>query len=174
MCAGLSVTASRLAVSVERPGRCTGAIVDTTVCASCSVVTVPVVERGAPGVVAVVVINCVVVVPIKSPIVPAPPKSSVEADAEADSERKVRTAIPDSRIGVPARPWPYGTAINQPGIVGGDVNDIGVSRLNDDCRVLGCYCLLRRGLKIARLLGSLAHHLNCVHYVLLLVIVGIA
>jgi hypothetical protein len=34
--------------------------------------------------------------------------------------------------------------------------------------------LLRRALKIARFLGSLAHHLHGIHYILLLVVIGIA
>jgi hypothetical protein len=34
--------------------------------------------------------------------------------------------------------------------------------------------LLGRGLKIARLLGSLAHYLYGIHYILLLVVIGIA
>src|ERR1700732_3747265 len=105
---------------------------------------------------------------------PAPSISSVEADSEADSVRQVRAAIPDSGILVPSRPRLYGPSVNQPWIIFGDVNDFGTGRLDDDGRVLGRYGLLRRGLKTASFLRPLAHHLNSIHHILLLVVVGVA
>src|ERR1700732_5231778 len=96
---------------------------------------------------------------------PAPSISSVEADSEADSVRQVRAAIPDSGILVTSRPRRYGTAVNQPWIIFGDVNDFGTGRLDDDGRVLGRYGLLRRGLEIAGFLGPTAHHLNSIPHI---------
>src|ERR1700688_1556314 len=105
---------------------------------------------------------------------PAPPISSVEADSEANSVRQARAAIPDSGILGPSWPRLSGTSVNQPWIIFGDVNDFGNGRLDDDGRVLGCYGLLRSGLKIAGFLRPLAHHLNSIHHILLLVVVGVA
>ena len=46
--------------------------------------------------------------------------------------------------------------------------------MNDDRRALRRHGLLRRALKIAGLLGALAHHLDGVRYILLLVVISIA
>src|SRR6266403_1422845 len=141
---------------------------------STSVVVVPVVKRAAPRVVPVVVISYGPVMPVRSPMTPAPPISAVEADSEADSVRRVQPAIPDSGIFVPSRPRLYGTSVNHPWIIFGDVDDFGVSRLDDDARVFGRYGLLVRILKIARFLCALAHHLYGIHHVLFLVVVSVA
>jgi hypothetical protein len=50
---------------------------------SIAVEVVPVIEGVAPGVVTIVVVNYVSVMPIKSPMVPAPPITSVPADSKA-------------------------------------------------------------------------------------------
>src|SRR6266478_5957361 len=139
-----------------------------------SVVVVPVIKRGAPGVVPIVIMNYDSVMPIGPPMMPAPTITSVVANAEADSERKVRAAIPYSRIRIPPRPLLDGTSVNQPWIIFGDVDDVGAGRLDDDGRVLGRYGLLLRILKIARFLRPAAHHLNGVHHVLFLVVVSVA
>src|SRR5271166_6189735 len=139
-----------------------------------SVVVVPVVKRAAPGVVVVVVIVYVSVVPIASPMIPAPSPTSEPTDSKADSEPEGGAVIPDSGIRVPTRPRHDGISINHPRIVRGDVNHLGVSRLNDDCRVLRSYGLLRSGLKSAGLLRPLAHHLYGIHHILSLVVVGVA
>src|SRR5467141_3266916 len=143
-------------------------------CFSTSVVVVPVIKRAAPGVVPVVVISYGPVTPVRSPMTPAPPISSVEADSEADSVRWVQPVIPDSGILVPSRPRLYAISINQPWIIFGDVNDFGAGRLDDDGRVLGRYGLLLRVLKFARFLRALAHHLYGIHHVLFLVVVSVA
>src|SRR5882672_2571200 len=86
---------------------------------STSVVVVPVIKRATLGVVPVVVIGYGSVMPVRSPMTPAPPISSVEADSEADSIRRVQPAIPDSGILVPSRPRLYATSVNQPGSYSG-------------------------------------------------------
>src|SRR5467141_3054479 len=141
---------------------------------STSVVVVPVIKSAAPGFEPVVVISYGPVMPVRSPMTPAPPVSSVEADSEADSVRRVQPAIPDSGILVPSRPRLYATSVNQPWIIFGDVNDFGASRLDDDGRVLGRYGLLLRSQKIARFLRALAPHLYGIHHVLFLVVVSVA
>src|SRR6266566_4274191 len=141
---------------------------------SASIVVVPVIKRGAPGVVPIVIMNYDSVMPIGPPMMPAPTITSVVANAEADSERKVRAAIPYSRIRIPPRPRHYGIPVNNPRIVRGDINDLGTSSLDDDVRVLRRYGLLLRILKFARFLRALAHHLYGIHHVLFLVVVSVA
>src|SRR5467141_2152155 len=148
--------------------------VNSSALASPSVKVVPVIKGVAPGVVPVVVISYGSVVPIRSPMMPAPSITSVEADSKADSERQIRAAIPNSGVWVPPRPRYYRTSVNQPRIIRGNVNDIGLGRLDDDGRVLRCYGLLGRARKIAGFLRALAHHLHGVHHILLLVVVGVA
>src|SRR6266850_1700609 len=141
---------------------------------SSSVVVVPVIERVAPGVVPIVIMNYDSVMPIGPPMMPAPTITSVVANAEADSERRVRAAIPYSRIRIPPRPRLYAISVNQPWIIFGDVDDFGASRLDDDVRVLRPYGLLLRILKFARFLRALAHHLYSIHHVLFPVVVSVA
>src|SRR5271166_1475990 len=194
-----TVSSSRLGVSAERMGRCAGTVVNSsarsdipvgrpvpcvggtsafavnsTGSSPASVVVVPVVKRAAPGVVVVVVIVHVSVVPIASPMIPAPSPTSEPTDSEADSEPEGGAVIPNSGIRVPIRPRGDWVSVNHPRIVRGDVNDLRVSRLNDDRRALGGYSLLGRGLEIAGFLRPLAHCLHGIHHVLFLVVVGVA
>jgi hypothetical protein len=142
--------------------------------ASVPVEVVPVIESVAPRVVPVVVVNDVSVMPIASPMMPAPSIASEPTNSEAGSEREVGAVKPDSGIRVPPRPLRDGISVNHPRIISRDVNVIGASRLNDDRRVLRGYGLLRCGLKITGLLCPLAHHLYCIHHILLLVVVGVS
>lgn len=107
---------------------------------------VPVIERVAVGVVAVVVVNWVAIVPVESPMSPAPSEAAKETDAERDPEGKIRTAIPNSRIRIPAGPRTNGPAVNNPWVVSGNVNNFGIGRLNDHRGALVRYGLLRSAL----------------------------
>src|SRR5208283_4758555 len=194
-----TVSSSRLGVSAERMGRCAGTVVNSsarsgvpigrpvprvggtsafavnsTGSSPASVVVVPVVKRAAPGVVVVVVIVHVSVVPIASPMIPAPSPTSEPTDSEADSEPEGWAVIPNSWIRVPIRPRLDWVSVNHPRVVGRNINHLGASRLNDDRRPLRVYGLLRRGLKSAGLLRALAHHLYGTHHILSLVVVGVA
>src|SRR4029077_27028 len=108
------------------------------------------------------------------PMIPPPSIAAKETDSKTEAEREIGAAIPYSGIGIPSGPRHDGVSINQPWIVRGNVNDLGISRLNDDCRALRFYGLLRRVLKIAGFLRALAHHLHGIHYILFLIVVGIA
>src|SRR5580692_8584892 len=112
--------------------------------------------------------------PVKSPTAPTPSEAAKPSDSEADAEGKVGSSKPNSRIGVPARPRNDRRTVNQPRIIGWDVNDVGFGGFNYDVRVFLLYLLLRRVFEIAGLLGAPTHHLHSVHYVLLLVVVGVA
>src|ERR1700723_2088510 len=113
------------------------------------------------------------VMPVKSPMAPAPSKATEEANSKTNSEREVRASIPNSGIRIPARPGHNWTAVHQPRIIGGDINDIGLRRLNDYRRALRSHGLLRGALQIAGGFRFLAHYLNRVHHFLLLVVVGV-
>src|SRR6266478_3323044 len=199
---GFSVSSTCFVVSFKRARRCAGTVgfaaslasvlagwptlfvaagtiraavaVSSAARVSASIVVVPVIKRGAPGVVPVVVISYGPVMPVRSPMMPAPPISSVEADSEADSVRRVQPVIPDSGILVPSRPRLYAISINQPWIIFRDVDDVGAGRLDDDGRVLGRYGLLLRILKFARFLRALAQRLYGIHHALFLVVVSVA
>lgn len=95
----LRISPGSLRVSIERPGRCAGTIVDGTAVAdaplhvrgyaslpSRPVVAAAVVKCVASRVVPVVVINCVSSSPIKSPAVPAPSETAEKTDSEAGTE----------------------------------------------------------------------------------------
>src|SRR5208283_1755628 len=198
--AGFSVASSRLPVSVERPGRCAGTVVHSTACshvpgpvprvdagvnsartavnsaapACSSVVVAPVIKRAASGVVPAAVIPCVSVMPIESPMAPAPAKAAVPADSEADSEIEIRAAKPNSRIRIPSRPSHDGIAVNQPRVIGRDVNYIGISGLNVNVWAIVPYDFLRSSLEAAGLFRFMAHHLHRVHHILLLIVISVA
>src|SRR6516225_7768139 len=193
LAAGFTVSSSSLGVSAESMARSAGTIESSDALASSpvagqsalhvrcyapfassSVVIVSVVKRAGPGVVPVVVISYVSVMPVESPMTPAPSKTGEETDSEADSERKVWATEPNSGIRVPVKPRGDWVSVHQPRVVGRNVNDTGVRRFNDDRRALRRYDLLRRGLKIAGCLSPLAHHLYGIHNILLLVVVGVA
>ena len=163
--AGCSVSSRRLSVSVESPGRWAGTAGKSTARAPASVggsaapasapvEAAPVIKRVAPRVVPAAAISCVTATPIESPVIPAPSKASEEADSKPHPERQVRAAKPNSGIRVPSRPRHDGISVSHPRIIRGDVNDLGVGRLNDDRRALVGYDLLRRGLKIASALRA--------------------
>jgi hypothetical protein len=94
--AGFSVSSSSLGISVERPGRCAGTAGNSATLAnstadvgsyaplaSSSVIIVSVIKRVTPGVVPVVVVSYGSVMPIRSPMMPAPSVTSEVADSEA-------------------------------------------------------------------------------------------
>ena len=120
------------------------------------------------------VVDGIAIAPVEPPPTPSPAIGPDETNIEADSKGEVRPTKPDSRIRVPARPRYQGITVNQPWIICGNVNHLGIRRLNGNRRVLVLYSLLRSGLQIARCLRPLTHHLHGVHHVLLLIVVRVA
>jgi len=151
--AGCGVASSSPPVTAERLVGSAGTVVNTTVRAFTSVERAPVIKRSALGVVPAVVVDCIVVMPIEPPMTPSPSKTAEEADSKADSEEEERTVIPNSGIGVPPRPSDDRASVNDPRIIGGDINDFGAGRLDLDNEPCGRYSLLRRGLEIASFLS---------------------
>src|SRR5580658_2226720 len=188
--AGFSVSSSRSVVSVERHGPCTGMVENPAIAAIAlrsvlhvsgyarlaagPVVIVSVIRRPAHRVVSCATVKGVSVMPIESPMRPPPSKTAEPTDSEADSEREIWPAKPNSRIWVPERPRSDRVSVNHPGVIRRNVNHIGTGRLNDDGRALVGYGLLLCGLEIAIFLCLLAHYLHGTHHILLLVVVGVA
>src|SRR5215469_423861 len=139
------------------------------------IVATPVVVGCAPRVVPVVVVFYPTMVPITSPMMPAPSVAPVESDFESNSELDVRSRIPNSRIRIPS--WPghnHRKPIHNPGIVSWYVNDFRIGGLNHDRFALGLYDLLLCCLQIAGLFGFFAHDLYGGHHVCFLVVVGVS
>src|ERR1700734_2582954 len=114
------------------------------------------------------------VVPVESPASPSPSETAEPTDAETKSKGQMRAAESDSGIVVTIGPGRYRISVNGPRVVGRHIDHIRLSRLNHYIIVLILYGLLRRRFQIAGCLRFLAHALNCVHHVLLLVVVSIA
>ena len=131
-------------------------------------------DRAAVGDIGVVVVSRAVTVPIIIPVMPAPPKSSKEADAEADSESNPRSGQEKPRHGIPAGIGDDRLAIYEPGIVGRHIDHFRIGRLNDDCVALGRYFLLFIAAQVASLVSLLTHRLNSIRDILLLVGIGVA
>src|ERR1700691_5794688 len=89
------------------------------------------------------------VVPIESPVMPSPAKAAEEANSKTNTEREIWAAEPDSWIWIPSWPRYNRAAVNQPGIVTRNINDIWISRFNDNRLSLRRYGLLGRGFQIA-------------------------
>src|SRR5208283_6143090 len=124
--------------------------------------------------VGVVVVHDRPVVPIKSPVRPAPTKAAKEPDSKAHTEGQVWTVKPNSWVGVPPWPGKYRVSVDQPRIVCRHIDHFWIGRLDNDCLSLSCYGLLRSALQISRVLRSLAQHLHRIHYLLLLIHIRIA
>ncbi len=170
---GRGVSASRLVIAFKGPGADSGTERSGS-SGSAAVKVVAVIKRSALGVVTAAVVKWVSTVPVEAPMAPSPAVAAIPADTEADSEGKVRAAKPDSWVWIPSRPRYDGITVNQPWIVGRNINHSGIGGLNVDVRTLIGDNLLRRVLQIAGSLGFAAHDLNGVHHILLLVVVGVA
>ena len=78
------------------------AMVEVAVTKIASIEVIAIDDRSAMRDISVVVVYRCTAMPIVSPVMPAPPKSSEEADAEADSKSNPHAAKEDSRHGIPA------------------------------------------------------------------------
>src|ERR1700722_15878042 len=80
--------------------------------------------------VSVVVVDDRSVVPVKSPVMPAPTEAAEVPDSKAQAERQVWTVKPDSWIRIPPRPGKYRISVDQPRIVRGHVHHVRIGRLD--------------------------------------------
>src|SRR6266404_712514 len=85
--------------------------------ASAPIECIVVEKRPAVGHETVVVKNNIVVMPIRSPVVPSPAKPAKEANAKPQAKRDSRSGKEQSGIRIPAWPNPHGRSIHEPGII---------------------------------------------------------
>ena len=131
-------------------------------------------DRSAVGDVGVVVVNHPMAMPVASPRMPAPTIPSEETDSESDSKSDTRSGKEDSRHGVPAGICDDRLTVHEPGIISRYIDDLGVCWFDDDGAALARYLLLFAGIQVAGLLSLLAHCLDGVRHILLLVGIGVA
>src|SRR5450631_910842 len=131
-------------------------------------------ENSAVGNIGVMLEHDPVVMPVISPVVPAPAKPSKVANSEAQAKRNSWAIKKQPRIPIPAGPDPDRLSIDEPGIIFRHVNNLRVRGLDDNGLPLLAYVFLRCALQVPRFLRPSAHYLNGIHYVLLLVDISVA
>src|SRR6266481_2590069 len=131
-------------------------------------------DRSAMGDVGVVVVNHPMAMPVASPVMPAPPKSTEEADSEPDSKSNPCSGQEDPRYGIPAWICDDRFAIHEPGIIGGHIDHFRIGRFNDDGVPLSRYLFLIIRIQVAGLVSLLTHRLDGIRHILLLVGIRVA
>src|SRR5713101_1755302 len=131
-------------------------------------------DRSAVRDVGVVVVNHPMAMPVASPVMPAPPKSTEESDSEPDSKSNPCSGQEDPRYGIPAWICDDRFAIHEPGIIGGHVDHFRIGRFNDDCVALSCYLFLLIRIQVASLVSLLTNRLDGIRHILLLVGIRVA
>src|ERR1700728_1240090 len=110
--------------------------------------------------------------PADTPSMPSPAEAEERRDREAKAERNVRAAKSPPRI--ETRPQAYGISVHIRRVVSGHIHHIRISRLDVYIRPLLVHALLRRTPQIARIVSLMTHVLDCLHHVILLVLIGLA
>jgi len=103
-------------------------------------------EDSAVGYVSVVVINDIVVMPVRSPMVPSPTKPAEIANSKAQPKRDSRAAKKQSRIRIPTRPDPDRFPIREPRVILRNVNNLRVGGFDHNGLPLIAHVFLRRAL----------------------------
>ena len=122
----------------------------------------------------VMIEECSTAMPVVVPVMPAPPKSSEEADTKSNAKGKARATPKNPRHGIPARVRNDRRTIHEPGVVGGNVNDLRVGRFDDDCVALRRYLLLFVVIQMAGTASLLAQGLDGIGHILRLRDIGFA
>src|SRR5712675_582522 len=143
-----------------------GAVVEISAAA---VEVVAIYDCAAVGDVSVMVEHRAAIVPVISPVIPTPAKSSEEADSKSSAEVESWAGIKDSGHGIPTRVGQNGVSVHDPWIVSGHVNNVRIRRLNDDRASLSRYLLLVVAVQLSGLLSLLAHRLDGVRHSLRIV-----
>src|SRR6266849_3588906 len=100
-------------------------------------------EDSAVGYVSVVVINDIVVMPVRSPVVPSPTKPAKITDSKAQAKRNSRTAKKQSWIRIPARPDPDRLSIHKPWVILRNVDNFRVGGFDNNSLALIAHVFLR-------------------------------
>src|SRR5712692_11687766 len=87
-------------------------------------------EDSAVGYVSVVVINDIVVMPVRSPVVPSPTKPAEITNSKAQPKRNSRAAKVQSWIRIPTWPNPDGLSVHEPRVILRNVNNLRVGRFD--------------------------------------------
>src|SRR5882757_1786137 len=98
-----------------------GAVVEISAAA---VEVVAIDDRAAVGDVSVMVEHRAAIVPVISPVIPAPAKSTEETDSKSSAEVESWAAIKDSRHGIPTGVGQNRVCVRDPWIVGWHVNNV--------------------------------------------------
>src|ERR1700685_3897059 len=114
-----------------------------------------------------------VVMPIVSPVVPAPTVPTKKADSKAEANCNSRTIKEEPRIPIPVWPDPDGLSIHEPRVILRNVNNLRVGGFDHNCLSPLGYVFLRCAFYVPSIFRTLTHYLNGVHHVLLLVDEGI-
>ena len=131
-------------------------------------------DRSAVRDIVVVVVEHPVAMPVPSPVVPAPSKSTEEADSKSNTEEKSRAVIKDSGHRIPTRVGKDRISIHEPGIIGRDVDHVRVRRLDDNCVSLTRYIFLFVAVQMTSIPSLLPHRLNGIHHILRLIGICVA
>ncbi len=162
-------TSAARSASVERVAMVEVAVIEVGV-----VEVVAIDDRSAVGDVGVVVVDHRAAVPVVSPVMPAPPKSSEKAYPEADSKSNPRSGQKDPRHRIPAWICDDRFAVHDPGIIGRHVDHLRVGRFDGDRVALSCYLLLFIAIQVAGIVSLLTHRLDGIRHILLLVGIRVA
>src|SRR6266702_1843952 len=114
------------------------------------------------------------VMPVRASVMPSPSISAEEPQFEACTKIKSGAVDEESWIRIPSRPDCYRTPIHEPRIVFREVNDFRIYGLNNDGLILIRYSFLRGRFQVSCVRRFLAHYLDGVHQVLLLVEICVA
>lgn len=131
-------------------------------------------EHSTVGDVTVVIEKNAVTMPVITPMSPPPAKAAKEAHSKTEAPCQARTLKVQPRIPIPAWPDRERISVDQPGIVLGYINHLRVGRCDHHGVPLVADCFLRCATQVAGFLRTIAHYLNSIHYVLLLIDVRIA
>lgn len=131
-------------------------------------------ENTAVRDIAMVIEEKIVATPIVAPVSPSPVKTAEETDSNACAPEESGARNIQSWIPVPIGPNGERLSIYEPWVILRNINNLNVGWLDLDRLPLIADRLLRCCLQVAGLLCTLAHDLNSVHHVLLLVDVSVA
>jgi len=130
-------------------------------------------DRSAVRNVDVVVVDHSMAVPVASPVMPAPAKSSEEADSKSKPEGNCRAVKKDPRYWVPTRVGDDRRPVHEPGIIGRNIDDLRIGRFDDGGVPLRRYLLLFIAIQVAGFARLLTHCLDGIGHILLLVGVSV-
>jgi len=114
----------------------------------------------------VMIEECSTAMPVVVPVMPAPPKSSEEADTKSNAKGKAGAAPENPRLRIPTRVGNDRRPVDEPGVVGRDVDDLRVGGFDDDCVALRRYPLLVSGIQMAGTASLLTQGLDGTRHIL--------